>query len=681
MLNIKFKNATLLLLGCFLSAQQLPKQQDSIVLSEVTVSVARLKNPKNLISQSFSLQQIDEQYQHLQKLHLADYMGNIPGLFVSNSHNYAQDARISIRGFGARSPFGIRGVRLIVDGIPETTPDGQSQVDNINVEIIDRIEVLRGVASVLYGNASGGVIQLQTLEDISKNFLRVGTSLGAFDTQKYQMQAGIVSKNTSYIFHGSQSQSIGYRTFSGFKNQNANLKIVKRFSADQSLRFIANYVNSPFAKDAGGLTLEEVNQNRQQARKRNTDFNSKEKIEQGKLGLHYRTLLANHAELKAYTFFSKRAFQGILPYEQGGYVDLNRNHVGLGLNISKKSLKRLRWLVGLETAYQKDERKRFFNVYGTKGAPTLNQNELFSTVGIFGMLEINFKKWLVTTGIRTDAHWIEAQDRFTGSNQASTVLKLNAWNPTLSFHYTPNSQWRFFGNTTSGFETPTLNELSANPSGNSGFNSTLKPQLSMQSEIGAFFTSISNRFHIEVVGFLIKTQDEIVPYELEEIPDQTFYRNAGKTIRLGVEIETTYRPHSSWEMSLAASHGSFEFDEFKIYSEIFTGKKLPGVPQSLAQFKIEYSPSNRLLVELNSRFTGKIMADNSNETAVKSNWVTNLSASQKIKINRINMIPFLGINNLTNTSYFDNIRINAFGGRFYEPAPSIYGYGGVKFEW
>ena len=341
----------------------------------------------------------------------------------------------------------------------------------------------------------------------------------------------------------------------------------------------------------------------------------------------------------------------------------------------------MRWLVGLETAYQKDERKRFFNVYGTKGAPTLNQNELFSTVGIFGMLEINFKKWLVTTGIRTDAHWIEAQDRFTGSNQASTVLKLNAWNPTLSFHYTPNSQWRFFGNTTSGFETPTLNELSANPSGNSGFNSTLKPQLSMQSEIGAFFTSISNRFHIEIVGFLIKTQDEIVPYELEEMPDQTFYRNAGKTIRLGVEIETTYRPHSSWEMSLAASHGSFEFDEFKIYSEIFTGKKLPGVPQSLAQFKIEYSPSNRLLVQLNSRFTGKIMADNSNETAVKSNWATNLSASQKIKINRINMIPFLGINNLTNTSYFDNIRINAFGGRFYEPAPGIYGYGGVKFEW
>jgi iron complex outermembrane receptor protein len=681
MLNIQLKNVTLLLCGCFLCAQDLSIVQDSIVLSEVTVSIARLKNPKNLISQSFSLQQIDEQYAHLQELHLGDYVGNIPGLFVSNTHNYAQDARISIRGFGARSPFGIRGIRVVVDGIPETTPDGQSQVDNINVEILDRIEVLRGVASVLYGNASGGVIQLQTLEDISKNFLRVGTSLGAFDTQKYQLQGGVVSKNTSYIFHGSQTQSNGYRDFSGFKSQNANLKIVKRLSSDESLRFVANYVYSPYAKDAGGLTLEEVNQNRQQARDRNLDFNSQEKVEQGKLGLHYTTLLANNTELEAYTFFSKRFFLGKLPYERGGYVDLNRNHMGLGVNVSKKSFKKMRWLLGIETAYQKDARKRFVNLNGLKGAQTLDQNELFSTVGVFGMLEIDLKKWLVTTGIRTDAHWIEAQNQLTDLNPSSNILRLNAWNPTLSFHYTPNSQWRFFGNTTSGFETPTLNELSANPLGNAGFNSTLRSQLSMQTEIGAYFTTPSSRFRMEVVGFLIKTQDEIVPYELENMPDQTFYRNAGKTRRLGIEIATEYHPHSNWKMSLTASHGTFEFDEFKVYSETFTGNKLPGVPQNLAYFKIEYSNSNNLLVQLNTRYTGKIMANNSNDASVQSSWVLNLSASQKIKVFQTNILPFIGINNLTDTSYFDNIRINAFGGRFYEPAPGIYGYGGVKLEW
>ena len=681
MRNIILRDMTLLLLGSFLSAQQLPMEQDSIVLSEVTVSIVRLKNSKNLISQSFSLQQIDDQYQHLQELHLGDYVGNIPGLFISNTHNYAQDARISIRGFGARSPFGIRGVRLVVDGIPETTPDGQSQVDNINVEILDRIEVLRGVASVLYGNASGGVIQLQTLENISKNFLRMGASLGAFDTQKFQLQAGLTSKNTSYIFHGSQAQSKGYRDFSSFKNQNANLKIVKRFAEDQSLRFVANYVYSPYAKDAGGLTLEEVKRNRQQARERNTDFNSQEKIEQGKLGLHYKTLLTSTTELEAYTFFSKRAFLGKLPYDRGGYVDLTRNHMGLGLNISKKSIKKMRWLLGIETAYQKDKRKRFFNLNGTKGEPTLNQNELFSTIGVFGMLEINLKNWLLTTGIRTDTHWIDAQNQLTDSYPSSNTLQLSAWNPTLSFHYSSNSQWRFFGNTTSGFETPTLNELSANPTENSGFNSNLQPQLSMQTEIGASYTAFSNRFHIEIVGFLIKTQDEIVPYELEDIPNQTFYRNAGKTKRLGVEIAAEYHLHSNWEISLAASHGSFEFDEFKVYSETFSGNKLPGVPQNLGQVKVEYSSSNQLLVQLSTRYTGTIMADNSNKTSIKSYWVTNLSASQKIKLHKTNIIPYLGINNLTNTSYFDNIRINAFGGRFYEPAPGIYGYGGVKLEW
>lgn len=677
----KYKCVLILLLGVVLSAQNTQnKERDSIMLSEVTVSVPRLKTYQNSLSQSFSLRNVSQQQKYVQQLHLGEYVENIPGLFISNTHNYAQDARISIRGFGARAPFGIRGIRLIVDGIPETTPDGQSQVDNINVEILDQIEVLRGVTGVLYGNASGGVIHLKTLESLDDDFLRIGTSLGSFNTKKYQLQGGITSANTTYIFHGSYTQSEGFRDSSGFESQNANLKVVHRFSNKQTLKFIANYALSPYAKDAGGLTLEEVQQNRKQARERNLLFQSEEEIQQGKLGIHYKSIFTNNMELETYAFYTNRKFDGKLPYENGGLIDLSRNHMGVGLQVSGIHSKKIRWLLGVETAFQNDTRKRFFNNNGTKGIPTLFQDELFTNIAAFGLVELRMKYWLITTGVRADRHWIKANDQMTVANPKSNSLELNALNPTLSIQYKPNSQWRFFGNVSSGFETPTLNELSSNPSGNSGFNSKLKPQLSMQSETGVSFKSL-RQFGFEVVGFLTKTQDEIVPYELADFPNQTFYRNAGKTTRMGVEIEAFYRPTPTLNLLLSASHGRFEFREFQVFSEIFTNNKLPGVPSNMAHFSVKYTPIESLLIAIDTHYTGEFMADNSNETLIDSNWITNLSASKEFTSKGMKIIPFFGVNNLFDVDYFDNIRINAFGGRYYEPAPGIYGYGGLKFEW
>jgi len=213
-----------------------------------------------------------------QQLSLQEYLTHVSGLFSLNATNYAQDLRISIRGFGARSAFGIRGVKIIVDGIPETTPDGQGQIDNLNLGLIEKIEVLKGPSSALYGNASGGVIHITTKQDFDTDFLEAGLTLGSYHNQQYQLSGGLAKKNTKLIFQAAHTLTDGYRDQSGLQNTNLNLRWFQKITNKSKINFQANYTNSPIGDDAGGLTLEEVNTNRRQARDRNVQFKTGENL-------------------------------------------------------------------------------------------------------------------------------------------------------------------------------------------------------------------------------------------------------------------------------------------------------------------------------------------------------------------------------------------------------------------
>jgi len=673
--NFPMPIRVLFLLCCTTIYSQIDSIQ-TVSIDSVIITTTRLQESQLTLPLSTTKLNISETQAIRQQLSFQEYLNEVPGLFSLNANNYSQDLRISLRGFGSRSAFGIRGIKLLVDGIPETTPDGQGQLDNLNLAFIKDIEVIRGPSATLYGNASGGIISISTMNTVTEPFLEADISVGNYGFQKYQLLHGFNKKNTSFILQGNYTNTDGYRDQSGFENYNVDAKITHRFSENSKLNLLINYTNSPYAEDAGGLTLEELTGNRRQARQRNVDFRTEEAIKQFKIGSSYELKIKQKNNFSTYGFFATRDFYGKLPFEFGGVIDLQRNYFGNGSSF-EFSTKKNRLQVGYDWAIQNDNRKRFKNLSGEQGDMTLDQLEQFSNLGIYFIDHWTLDKFLIRGGVRYDINKLEAADEFLGNGDASGEIKLNAFNPSVGLTYRLNSKQSLFTGFSTSFETPTLSELSADPLGTGGFNDELKAQKARNIEIG--FKSKNEHQSFEAVVFYIKTNDDLVPYELEDFPDRTFYRNAGSTKRKGLELSYLRDLSDKLRLSTAYTYSDFKYDSYEIPSGNFQDKELPGIPKHKANASLLFQ-ENGFTIKLEGNYIGDLYANDANSTEVNGYAIVNLSFGYKTQLGKIGLSPFMGINNLTNTKYNDNIRINAFGARYYEAAPGINIFGGLRMQ-
>ena len=664
-----------LLLTFFCNAQKQAK--DSIQLEEVIISVTKIKDSLVNTPFSVSIKNFSTFQKSAEQFNISEYIEDVPGIFISNDNNYAQDSRISIRGFGSRANFGIRGIKLIVDGVPETTPDGQSQIDNLNLEIIEKIEVIRGVGSSLYGNSSAGIIKIKTLQELQNSFARIGFSLGSNQQNKSQFFLGQKYKKTSYTFLYSQTKSNGYRNNSGFKNNNLNINLFKKVNDKTNYGLSFNYVDSPYAIDPGGLTIEEVEDNRKQARERNVIYDSKESIKHLKLSGSFEKKISNKLTFSKYLFFSNRDFNGNIPVKKGGTIKLDRKYWGLGASLLIKN--KFNTQIGFDLGNQKDLRKRYFNNEGEIGALVLEQNEKFINYGIFLVSSLKLNSFIINPGIRLDKNTISIDDRFLADGNSSDKINLNSLNPSLGINYKSNSLNRFFVNVSTGFETPTLNEFGSSPIG-SGFNKNLKSQNSINYELGFSKKSINNKFKLDLIYFNTSTKNEVLPYEDSQFPGQVFYNNAGKTQRSGIEFSGSYNYNNFWNFNSSISIGRYLFDEFIDNEKNYSGNKIPGVPEKTMFFNVNYKNESKLSVSLQLKVIGDLYANNSNSVKVDGFNRLNLKISKGINYKKITIDPFLIFKNILGTSYYDNIRINAFGARYYEPAAKANFYGGIKIK-
>ncbi len=665
----------------FLGMLNIAAQQDTVQtvqLKPITLKVARITESQ--LPLSISHLDLENTQASRQQLSLNEYLVGVPGLFTLNANNFSQDLRVSIRGFGARAAFGIRGIKILVDGIPETTPDGQGQLDNLNLGIIKNIEIIRGPSSTLYGNASGGVISINTMDMLHNNLVKAGLTFGSYTMQKYQVLIGLKRKQTQYIFQGSSTNTTGYREQSGFENYNFNLRMLHAFSEDTKLNIQLNYTDSPFADDAGGLTFDELRADRRQARQQNVDYKTGEAIRQFKIGANF-----NHQwkalTFNSYGFYSFRDFYGLLPFQFGGIVDLNRNYLGNGSSIShEKKLEKGKNVlqVGYDFASQDDDRRRFWNLQGAQGEMNFDQKESFTSLGFFVLDHFTIGKFLVRAGLRYDMNTMKVNDDYTIDGDDSGNLQLNAVNPSLSVNYRLNAAHNLHTSFSKSFETPALSELSTNPTAEGGFNKNLKAQKAANYEVGYQFEGKKSKVAVSL--FYIETTNDLVPFELEEFPDRTFYRNAGSSKRKGIELAYHQKISKNMTLNSSYTYSDFKYGAYQSTAGDFKNKELPGIPKHLASSTLNYQHANGFTVGFQGQYVGVLYANDSNSVATEGYTVFNLNLGYKLAAKKALFSPFLGINNVFNTQYNDNVRINAFGGRYYEPAPGFNIFGGIRVE-
>lgn len=646
--------------------------QDSIQkidLDDVIVKSARIEVRKKQAPISVSVKDLLRNKNYSSKSSFSDFINTIPGIYTSSSNNFSQDLRISIRGFGARSAFGIRGVKIIVDGIPETTPDGQSQLDNLPLSLISNIEVIRGPSSILYGNSSGGVININTLSNNSLPYFRTSAVFGAYQYQSIQRTRVFDWNNSSLVVHYDKRKSNGYRDFSGYKSNILNLKYLRDVNEKNKIVWQLNYTDSPYAKDAGGLKLSEVEDNRRQSRKNNFDYDTYEKVKHLKTGFSWKHLNNDNSSIESYFFYQKRDFNSKLPFNYGGIILLERDYYGLGTKYSKQFFsdnKSRTITLGIDHSNQQDDRKRFKNNLGEKGENTFDQIEKFKSTGVYFINQTNYLSgFLFRYGVRYDENKI--------GTDSEPFISLNKFNPSLGVSYSINDSNNIYFSAGTSFETPTLNELSNNPNGN-GLNKSLDPSSSINYEIG--WRNTASNLTFDAIVYLINTDNEILPYELEQFPGKNFYRNVGSTRRYGIEL-TSQLLFSKGKLNLSYTNAKNTFNDFVLDGKNLNGLSLPGIPNQILDIELIFNLSNKSDLLINNRLIGELYADNLNETEVSSYNLFNITYSKKI-FNSSEI--YLGVNNLFDVNYFDNIRINAFGKRYYEPAPKRNFHFGLNFS-
>jgi len=645
-------------------------------LDEIVITATRVETTVREAARSISVVDQDRIQNGTQQLALDEALAGTPGLYMQNRYNFAQDLRVSLRGFGARSSFGIRGVKVIVDGIPETLPDGQAGVDSIDLGSATRIEVLRGPSSSNYGNSSGGVIAIQSERGTESSFVEANIAAGDLGYEKYQLKAGGQANKFDYMINIASQEIEGYRENSFSEGTVLNGIFGYQFTENDLLKVSLNNTDQPRSDDPGGINAAQAAAAPKSARAANLLYDAGEALDQQRIGLVYERE-GSAGSLTLRNYYVWRDFSTNLPFEGGGAVDLERFFYGFGAQYDFGDLlpESFDLSIGFDIDRQDDERKRFDNQQGTLGPLVFDQNEKVDGNGLYIQSSYQLAdQWNLSAGLRYDEIDFDVTDHYLVNGDDSGEVSFDQGSYSLGLSYDLGSAV-LFGNISSSFETPTTTEL-ANPDGSGGFNENLDPQTAVNYEIG--FKSGREDFYYEVAVFHIDLEDELVPFELPASPGRTFYSNAGKSTRTGIETALSWSSDTGLGIDASLTWSDFTFDEFvDDNGNDFSGSTLPGLPELFGYLGLKYETEGGFRAIFDTSYSGSLYANNANSVEVSSYTVSGLRASYEIQNGKWLFRPYVGINNIFDEGYNSNIRINAFGGRYYEPAPERNFYAGI----
>jgi len=677
-------SAALLALGAGPLYGQTETKQGASAVPVPSIVVTATRSERNSFDLPVSIDRIDADAIREGKpmINLSESLSRVPGVVVQNRQNYSQDLQISSRGFGAHAQFGVRGVRLYADGIPATAPDGQGQTSNFDLGAAERIEVMRGPFSTLYGNASGGVIQIFTENGPPEPTLTQSGAAGSYGTSRSALKFGGQSGALDYIGGASHLETTGYRDHSAAEKDLGNAKLKFALSDDTRLAFILNAVRQP-AQDPAGLNRAQVEQNPRQVNPSVIQFNTRKDVVQSQLGATVEHRLSASDSLRFAAYGGNRqveqflAFSGAGALASGGVVNLDRFYYGIDLRWSRATELAggpFAFTVGGDYDNQKERRRGYTNNNGTAGPLQRDEDDTARSAALYAEAEWKFApRWSLLAGVRhtevsfysSDYYIVPGATPATDNPDDSGQIRFKNTSPVAGLVYSVSPALNLYGNVGKGFETPTFAELAYRSGGATGLNFALQPSTSVNTELGAkAFLPGGQRLTFAV--FHIDTKEEIVVDTAQN--GRTTFKNASRTTRNGVEVSWGARTLETLDLLAALAYVDARYrDDFSSGS---AGNTLPGVPRRTFYGEARWAPLNhRFSTALELRYGDRIYTTDANAESAPPYSVVNWRIVFEQRASDWRISEFLRIENLFDKSYIGSVIVGDTNQRFYEPAP------------
>jgi iron complex outermembrane receptor protein len=655
------------------------------VLSGVRVSVTRdAQRPALDLPFAISRVQPERERPAIRRAGIGDLLFGVPGVLVQDRANPSQDPRIAVRGFGARSAFGVRGVRVLRDGIPVTLPDGQAPVDWIDLESVERVEVIRGTAAALYGNAAGGVVELHSAPLPARPLAVAVRAWDGAGVRRGVVQAAGAGAGVAWQGGVTRTAGDGVRDWSRLDATHVQLRVAGAVAGTR-LEVQGTGYESARAENPGALTAAELAEAPWRADSLNVVRGARKAARQAQLAVR-ASRGTDARSLEAALFAGTRALHNPLPF---AIVEVDRRVVGGSLRGGWRTTRTgwpLRLGAGGDAQWQDDARLNDENcveqlrnpvpsarcpVVGREaGARRLDQRERVDGVGAYVRAEVEAPHALfASVALRHDRVGFRVDDRLVTATNAddSGVRHMGATSPMLGVAWRPRPLWAAYLNVAGAFETPTITELTNQADGAAGLNRTLQPQRTRTVEVGTQGVLLG-RVAVQLAAFTAAAREELVPFDVPNQPGRRAFRNAGATTRRGVEAAAQGR--FAWgSAGVAYTHSAFRFDRYQVGTANYAGARIPGVPAHVLQ---GHATARRGAlfgtVELSAASSMTANDAGSVSAAGHALWTVR-AGGDGLRVGGARVSPVLGVENLFDRRHAGSVVVNATRGRFFEPGP------------
>ncbi|WP_258909045.1 TonB-dependent receptor family protein [Pseudomonas putida] len=675
------------------TGQAAPDAPDVVVMDPLVVTGAYA--PTSTFDLPFSVDIVDLSHGTDGQLgvNLSEVLSKVPGLVVQNRQNYAQDLQISSRGYGARSAFGVRGIKLLSDGIPASTPDGQGQAATLNLDVADRIEVLRGPAATLYGSNAGGVIQMFTRDGQGPARVGAETTFGSDGFNKNHLSAEGGNDSAGFVLDASRMDTDGYRDHSAARRDQTFAKVNFKPDDDSRMALIYSSLEQNNTQDPLGQTWDAYKHDPRSTAAVAETYNTRKSIDHQQLGMNYERYFGD-ATLQFNLYAGRRSVVQYLSIPRtvasnsqrgGGVVDFDREFHGGTLRWIQPVADvpgNLTFTVGADYDQSKDDRRGYQNFsgdqLGVKGELRRDEKDTATSLDPYLQAHWEIGNWTSELGLRYSTMEMRVDDHYLANGDSSGSKKYQQATPSLSVMYAFTPDLRGYASVGKGFETPTQAEMAYAPGEVESFNFGLKPATSMQYEMGVKYR-LGERTRLNAAVYEIHTDDEIVV--ASAMDGRTSYRNAGRTVRRGFEASLQSDLSEQWQTTLVYTRTDARYAD-DISQTIESGNRLPGVPLDNLYGELVWKPVSSISMGVEGQYRSKVYVDDSNNAkAAPAYAVFNWRTRFEQHVGPWTFHQLLRLDNLFDRQYVGSVIVGDGNGRYYEAAPGRSWYAGAGLEY